>query len=778
MFLKKIEISGFKSFAQKTVLDFSERGVSSDFKKQGITAIVGPNGSGKSNIVDALRWTLGEQSMKNLRGKKTLDVIFAGSDKKARLGSAQVSIFLDNSSRKVAVDFPEVIITRRIYRSGESEYLINGSPARLSDVVDLLASVGIGQHSYCLVNQGMADRILKATPLERRSIIEEAAGVKEFQLKKERSERKLKSTSQNLERVANLLLEIEPHLKNLKKQNQKLENGRAYREKLIQKRKELFGFLLFDFDEKGNFLKEKKAELEKQLDSKNESSVFETDFLKQEEKSKKDYRKDIFSLEEEVRKLQSQASSWERDIFLLEGKISLEKEKMKSFNLAEIIPVDLVFVKNNLQKIQKIQSDFLLKLKKINSLKELEKLKEIALKIKEDLEDLINNVEKGKIEKRKPSQELEILEKEALKKIEKIFQEKKILEEKRKAIFQKIQNKKDEVKNLIEKEKEENALKMEKERKRQEEMLKREKQKEELNELRIELARIETRKEDLLKRIFLETGWTEKDLEEIKREFHQKIEISQWEMEISRLKLLVDQSGSVDESVVEEYKEAKIRFDFLTKEAKDLKEAMKNLRSVIKEMDKKIKVQFEETFGFIDKKFQEYFRTIFGGGKAGLKLIKIKSNKNLFPEETVSGEKIDLEEKEMDNEDEDEQETQWGVEISAVPMGKKITSLGMLSGGERTLTSLALLFSVIAHNPPPFAILDEVEAALDEANSERFSRIIRQLSDKTQFVLITHNRQTMKESSLLYGVTMSDDGVSKLLSVKLDEVGENGEIKK
>jgi len=229
---------------------------------------------------------------------------------------------------------------------------------------------------------------------------------------------------------------------------------------------------------------------------------------------------------------------------------------------------------------------------------------------------------------------------------------------------------------------------------------------------------------------------------------------------------------------VEEYKEAKIRFDFLTKEAKDLEEAMKNLRSVIKEMDKKIKVQFEEAFGFIDKKFQEYFRTIFGGGKAGLKLIKIKNNRNLSPEEVVSGEKIDLEEKEVNNEDEDEQETQWGVEISAVPMGKKITSLGMLSGGERTLTSLALLFSVIAHNPPPFAILDEVEAALDEANSGRFSRIIRRLSDKTQFVLITHNRQTMKESSLLYGVTMSDDGVSKLLSVKLDEVGENGEIKK
>lgn len=774
MFLKKIEISGFKSFAQKTVLDFSEQGFLNDSKKQGITAIVGPNGSGKSNIVDALRWTLGEQSMKNLRGKNSLDVIFAGSDKKARLGSAQVSIFLDNSSKKLAVDFSEVIISRRIYRSGESEYLINGSLSRLLDVVDLLASMGIGQNSYCLVNQGMADRILKATPLERRSIIEEAAGVKEFQLKKERSERKLKSTSQNLERVAGLLLEIEPHLKNLKKQNQKLEKGRFYREKLIQKRKELFGFLLFDFDKKNNFLKEKIVDLKKQLDLKNEKSDLRTDSLIQEEKKKKDYRKNIFSLEEEVRKLQSQVSSWERDLFLLEGKISLEKEKIKNFNLAEIIPVDLVFVKNNLRKIQKIQNDFLLTLKKVNSLKELEKLKEIALRIKEDLQNLVNNVEKERIEKRKPSQELQILEKEVLKKIEKIFQEKKLLEEKRAAVFQKIQNKREQVKNLIEKEKEENFLAMEKEKERREKMIKQEKQKEELNELKIELARLEIRKEDLLKRILLETGWNEKDLEEIKKEFHQKIEISQWEMEISRLKFLVDQSGAVEESVVEEYKEAKIRFDFLTKEANDLEEAMKKLKAVIREMDKKIKIQFEEAFSFIDKKFQEYFKIIFGGGKAGLKLVKIKNNRNFSSKETVSGERIDFEGKEGDNENEDEQEIQWGIDISAVPMGKKITSLGMLSGGERTLTSLALLFSVIAYNPPPFAILDEVEATLDEVNSGRFIRIIRQLSDKTQFILITHNRQTMKESNLLYGVTMSGDGVSKLFSVKLDEVGENG----
>lgn len=773
MFLKKIEISGFKSFAQKTVLDFSGTEFSGDQKKQGITAIVGPNGSGKSNIVDALRWTLGEQSMKNLRGKKALDVIFAGSDKKARLGSAQVSLFLDNSAKKVAIDFSQIIITRRIYRSGESEYLINGSLARLLDVVDLLANAGIGQYSYCLVNQGMADRILSATPLERRSIIEEAAGVKEFQLKKERSERKLKSTRQNLERVAGLLSEIEPHLKNLNKQNQKLENGREHREKLKQKRKELFSFLLFGLNDKKEILEKNRKFLEEKialLEAKNFSG---TEVAKKKKESLPDFRGQIFSLEEKIRTWQNCSNGWERDLFLLEGKIALEKEKMKGFSFAEIIPVDLIFVKGGLKKIQKTQKSFLEKLKKANSKEEIVLLKKEALLMEKELQDLVENLEKGKIEKKKPNQELQKMEKDSLQKIEKIFQEKEALQEKRKKLLSEIETQKKEIETLIQKERAIKEAEMQRENAWREQRQQSEKDKEDLNEIKIELARVETRQEDLWRRIGLETGWTEKELTGFKKEDVALVEVERWENDIARLKILVDQAGAVDESVVAEYQEAKERFDFLTQEAQDLEKAMVHLKAVVKEMNKKIKVRFEEAFGFIDKKFQEYFSTIFGGGKAGLKLIKIKSNNFSEQKEEVA------EESEMvDNPDEEQEEVQWGIEISAVPMGKKITSLGMLSGGERALTSLALLFAVIAHNPPPFAILDEVEAALDEANSGRFSRIIRRLSNKTQFILITHNRQTMKEASLLYGVTMSDDGVSKLLSVKLDQVGEDGEIKK
>ena len=192
-------------------------------------------------------------------------------------------------------------------------------------------------------------------------------------------------------------------------------------------------------------------------------------------------------------------------------------------------------------------------------------------------------------------------------------------------------------------------------------------------------------------------------------------------------------------------------------------------------MDQKIEKEFAATYEEINKEFTKYFRIIFGGGNAHLTKVKVQNIrrrlKNL-PEE--DGEKADAEDAE---EKEEEEEPQTGIDISACPPGKKIANLSMLSGGERSLTSLALLFAIISHNPPPFAVLDEVEAALDEANSKRFGRILTELSGNTQFVTITHNRETMRQASLLYGVTMGEDGISKLLSVRLDQIGQGGKIK-
>ncbi len=253
--------------------------------------------------------------------------------------------------------------------------------------------------------------------------------------------------------------------------------------------------------------------------------------------------------------------------------------------------------------------------------------------------------------------------------------------------------------------------------------------------------------------------------------------MNQLENEISRLKFQLEQVGAVDESVIEEFGETEKRYNFLKKESEDLAEAAKKLKKVIKEMDEKVENSFEKTFQEINRNFNHYFKIIFGGGKAGLRKKEVKTASRSLSSDKDEIASLETAEEAEANPEETTEEKQLGVEIFAEPPGKKITNLGMLSGGERALCSIALLFAIISHNPPPFALLDEVEAALDEANSRRFGRILKELSGKTQFILITHNRQTMREASVLYGVTMNDDGISKLLSVKLEQVGEKGEIK-
>ncbi len=215
MLIKRVVIQGFKTFANRTELVFDP----------GVTALVGPNGSGKSNIVDAVRWCLGEQSFSLLRSKKTSDIIFSGSDKKSRLGMAQVSLLLDNSGGEIPIDFTEVEVTRRAYRDGDNEYLINGQRVRLQDVTELLAQTGLGKRTYALVGQGLIDRVLSLAPEERRSLFEEAAGITGYQIKRTATLHRLEATQQNLNRVQDIVTELNPRLKQLQRQ---AERAREY----------------------------------------------------------------------------------------------------------------------------------------------------------------------------------------------------------------------------------------------------------------------------------------------------------------------------------------------------------------------------------------------------------------------------------------------------------------------------------------------------------------------------------------------------------------------
>ena len=302
---------------------------------------------------------------------------------------------------------------------------------------------------------------------------------------------------------------------------------------------------------------------------------------------------------------------------------------------------------------------------------------------------------------------------------------------------------------------------------------------EKLNEIRVEMAKIEVREEDMAKRMREDLNISDPNLIEKPKESEIFSDSDALEREINRLKIQAEQIGAIDPMIIEEFEETQKRYDFLTSQSEDLEKSMLALKEVIKEMDDRIKESFEEAFKKVNSEFSKYFKIIFGGGGAELVKTKIEARRNIGDIEADKTEdengKDEADEKEA--EVEEDQPKELGIEIKACPPGKRISTLNMLSGGERALTSLALLFAIISNSPPPFTVLDEVEAALDEANSKRFSRILNELSSETQFILITHNRETMRQASVLYGVTMSADGVSKVLSVKLDQVDEKGEIK-
>ena len=773
LYLKHLEISGFKSFAAKSVLDFSY----TQNGERGITAIVGPNGSGKSNIADAVRWAMGEQSMKNLRGKKAEDIIFAGSGKKARLGSAHVTLFLDNSDKKMPLEFEEVSITRKIFRNGEGEYQINGSRVRLQDIVDILAKAGIGKESYCIINQGMADAVLSASPLERRSLIEDAAGVKHYQIKKERSERKLELTHENLDKVQGIIEEIKPHLRTLKRQAEKAAQSEGIFKELKDKQIKLFTYLWHNFQEQKMQLNKAKDEIGVQMMHAQREADKLTDKIQKEAKDGNE-NQEIRILEKEKNDKRNILNQLERELIITEGRIEVEREKQKNMEIINAlqtkhIPVDLQYVREGIEEIRKEQEKLIAKIESAEDLKDLQDIKEFARVIQQRLYDLKADIEKGKREEK--TEKTEELSKE-------IRSESKVitdLQEKIAKIRQDIGLTEQEIKKIEEKitaayaadrQKRRDFFEIERSlRLKQDEL---NKLKDQFTESKIALAKVEVHEEDLRAEVLQELRMKPEEL----RDKPESVERTTLEHDINHLKLTMEKIGGIDPLIVEEYEETKKRFEFLTKESQDLKNAIISLKEVIKEMEQKVNEKFVSTFDEIDKEFTKYFRIIFGGGNASLKKIEIK--KRVFREkEGETSEAKDELETELEKEELAEKEkTEIGIDIFACPPGKKITNLSVLSGGERSLTSLALLFAIISHNPPPFSILDEVEAALDEANSRRFGRIIKELSNNTQFVIITHNRETMRQASLLYGVTMSEDGISKLLSVNLDQIGQGGKI--
>lgn len=738
MYLEKLELQGFKSFAPKTHLEF----LLPKDGKCGITAIVGPNGSGKSNLSDSLRWVLGEQSMKVIRGKKSEDVIFSGTDKKTRSGFAEVSLFLNNEEQKTNSPYSEIVLTRRLYRNGDSEYLLNKKRAKLSDIHLLTAKSNIGSRSYSIIGQGTIDKILTLSDEERKDFFNEATGIKQYQIKKDQSINKLARTKNNLEQTEIVLQEIEPHLKSLKRQAKKLEEREEIEATLKELEYKYYGSLWQNFSKNIDELTLKVEDIEEKWQEKRkEITAIQKEFQKLEKEKPSSLT--FLELQSGYQKLLEEKNKLREKEWELRNLIASEESK----NQSKTISISMRKIAESIEVISTDQKKIIENLKSAVSNNNLQEVKEII----SDFEVIDN----------KTSQLLQKIIGEPEKistKLPDLLKSLEVLKKENENFERKIIKIKEEINSLASKENEEKNIFFEKQRKlevRQNEIFSLET---ELNNLKIDLARFETKREGLEEEMGLEMNDRIKDIKKgLELTDADKKEILENKEEIfnkiQRLKNHIDLIGGIDPETPKEFKEINDRYEFLNNESHDLKSSIQSLESVIKELNKIIENQFNSSFSKINEYFDRYFKILFSGGSA--KIIKVDNliNKDDEDEDNFKNKKI----------------KDYNIEIHAIPPGKKIKNLEVLSGGEKALTAIALLCAIMANNPSPFVILDEVDAALDEANSIKFADILYELSEKTQFVVITHNRATMEKASVLYGITMEDKGISKLLSMKLED---------
>ncbi len=872
MFLEKLEIQGFKSFATKTNFLFPKGSKHS----QSIAAIVGPNGSGKSNVADAIRWVLGEQSLKNLRSKKGEDVIFFGSDKKSQLGSCEVSLTFNNEDHRVPIEYSQIVITRRLYRSGESEYCINKNKVRLSDVILLLAQGQVGQKSYSVIGQGMADGIINASPTERKEFFDEAAGVRQYQIKKDQASNRLKSTQENISQTELLLSELEPKLKFFQRHMKRLEQREEFEQRLHTISTAYYATQWNQLHAQRETLLTRRTRTKNDLETIQKSTdAFQQEFTQKEKILSIPNQSEYVQLKTAYDSLLSQKQSLLSEKSLLDGRLALSFEQQGKTDIAWLMKQQ-VQIQNQLalitqtassattefeslrgqekeveKKLERLDNELVELLsqkkllpvtQKISSLQEvigeleeialhsrsfheqdhdhqtlkkalagltekiavlLEKVKEFSKKdtsprdeegeqiknIREHRDAIAHEYAELRIAVRIKQQQLESIEKEREHKNKEVLRlEKEItyfssedkkeqtkqLEEEKKQLEKSLHDIEENIKSSFKKV--EHFQVQEKQFQRelldlQKELNKKQREMEEIQrqetECALQLARLDAHQEDLLSSLCRDLKIDSSTQSELAQgiETVQSVlgfstippvsSLDEARREMDRLRLTLEQIGSLDTEALQEYESTKERYEFLTTQLADLYQAVQTFQKALAELDIVITQRFENSFKEINAKFDEYFKHLFSGGSA--KLIVIKR-----------------EVKEQDGEDEQDatdheqdENSISGIDIHATPPGKKLKNVSFLSGGEKALTSIALLCAILSVNPSPFVVLDEVDAALDESNASRFASIIKDLATQTQFVIITHNRATIHTGDVLYGITMGDDGVSHSLSLDI-----------
>lgn len=736
MHLKSLELNGFKSFASKIILEFPK----------GITAIVGPNGSGKSNVIDAIRWLLGERDAKNLRGEKIENLIFAGTPKKARSGMAQVSLNFDNNSGFFSTEFSEVSVVRRVNRDGVSQYLLNKSEMRLKDIIDFFAKSRLGTKGLTIINQGNSDLFVRANPEERRIMIEEVLGLREYQLKKSEAERKLNNTNINLEKVKAMVEEVIPRLRMLKRQTSKWEKRAQVENELKELENYYFSLKLKEISVSLQNFEPELKEIEKNIHKKGEElKNLENDARLIEKKSD---NQGLNIIKVKKNELLNKHLNFQKELSRIEAKIEIFSKidsSEISFDNSELINL-IKEIKESLETCLPARKDI------------IESVKKVILKIS----DFFGNPVSQKTEE---VEDLEKVQRELLEKINLIGEEIKSIEKEESEIilelekfnknfqkaFEAIENKKNEIREF--------------EGKKQRIIFEKEKLSLKSRDLEEQLTQIGRNINDFLNlNIIIGEHPVSPELQRGEYDFFEA------ERKMMRLRGELSSMGEIDQILIKEAEEVEKHYNFLTTQIQDLEKASEDLKILIKDLKDKIHGEFLNAFHSINEKFNHFFKLMFKGGSAKMKIkkqeIKVKINENI-ENNTITRDSIENYSEE--DGEQKEREEKIGIEIELDLPKKRITSLEMLSGGEKSLVSIAALFALISVSPPPFLVLDEIDAALDEKNSKMFADLIRDFSGQTQFIIVTHNRAVMETANILYGITMNDDGTSKLLSLKLSE---------
>jgi len=734
MYLKSIELIGFKSFGKKSELRFTSS----------IASIVGPNGSGKSNVAEAFRFVLGEQSMKSLRSKRGEDLIWGGSPALPRQNRASVRVTFDNApdrngKRLLDIDFNEVTIERVVHRDGQNEYLLNGSSVRLKDVVRLLAGANIGGSGYQIISQGEADRILNASPKERREMVEDALGLKLYQHKKAESEKKLEETAINIDKTKSLRRELAPHINFLRQQVEKIEKAREMKEDLAVRMNEyLAREHAWITQEDARLLDELRAceseihALEAQARVGDTVSTSSTSAHIEER---------IRACESDLSRLRAESARLVRELGRAEGALesthaatvhehTIPSGRIRSFvdtlhallERSEAIS-DLDTVRAHISEARAHIASFLREIEPEASGNEphddstarahVTELAALLEKAQEQENDAVARLEAAR-------QELLAGRAEAIAEARKGAEAHALVREARtKMSF--LQNERariGEARGRFEEEVREGIL-------------------------LIGAAIHGWQRSEIPQGALLE----ERSVQEKRRR------------DMERLKIKIEEAGAGDsDAIMREFTDTQARDEFLSRELQDLERSAESLHGIITELEETIDKRFNEGLALVNTALQSFFSKLFNGGSASLLLETPRRGAREHNDDDEEAYESDTEESPFS-----------GLTVSVSLPRKKVRGLEVLSGGERALTSIAMIFAMSRVNPPPFLILDETDAALDEANSRRYADMIRELGLHSQLIVITHNRATMAAAGELYGVTMGQDGVSKLLSVKLEE---------